>query len=456
MTLQITPQMNVEQIESPAAVDDVVLRKASQDQCGCDAFRSKTAMSRRTVLGGMVAAGGLLAAGNVLGPLTTRVAYAASPGYVGDTLVVLSLRGGFDGLSAVVPAGDADYYRLRPGIAIPAAQTLQLDSRFGLHPALAPLMPLVNAGQMGFVQAVGLPAPNRSHFSAMDEIEQAAPGSSLRTGWLDRTLALNDASGPFGAVQIGSTDIPYSLIGGFPALAMDSLSGFKLNSTYDAASRTKWGTALRSLHSHAGTELSSAVGQTLSAFDDAATLAGSTYDAANGAVYPDSDLGRALSDVARLIKGNVGARVVTIDEGNWDMHSGMGTVDQGWMHDHLTDLGLALAAFATDLGSKLADVTLLTMTEFGRRAQENESMGVDHGWGTAMMMLGGGVIAGVHGTWPGLTDAALNDGDLAVTTDYRAVLAEVLADRCGASVAQAATVFPAFQGSAIGVTRARS
>lgn len=421
---------------------------------GCTECR--TVVSRRTVLRGIALGAGMAAASQLVGPLGTRVAYAATPGYSGDTLVVLSLRGGFDGLSAIVPAFDPDYYRLRPSIAVPAARTLPLDSRFGLHPALAPLSSLVTAGQLAFVHAVGLPAPNRSHFEAMDELEQAAPGSSLRTGWLDRSLGLHDPTGPFGAVQMGSTSMPYSLLGPFPALSMDSLSDFRLQATWDAASRTRWSTALNAMHSRAGSGVRASAEGTLAALGTASTLAGDAYAPAVDVVYPDSELGRALSDAARLIKGNAGARVITIDEGNWDMHAGLGTADSGWMHDHLADLAASLAAFAHDLGTLLDNVTLLTLTEFGRRAGENESQGVDHGWGSAMILMGGGVVPGVHGTWPGLGDASLVDGDLAVTTDYRAVLADVLSKRCGASVAEVATVLPGFSGSALGVTRARS
>ncbi|MCX6459980.1 MAG: DUF1501 domain-containing protein [Actinobacteria bacterium] len=420
----------------------------------CTTCEPARGISRRTVLRGMAIGAAVAGVSSALGPFGTRVAWAATPGYTGDTLVILSLRGGFDAMSAIVPAADPDYYRLRPSIAIPAARTLPIDSRFGLHPALAPLTPLIDAGHLGFVHAVGLPAPNRSHFDAMDELEQAAPGSALRTGWLDRMLALHDPDGPFGAVQMGSSTMPYSLAGSFPALGMDSLDGFSLHAAWDAASTTRWSNALTALHTGAGAALKESATGTLGALATTAALA----SAANAptVTYPDTNLGHALSDAGRLIRGNKGARVITIDEGDWDMHAGMGTVDGGWMVDHLTDLGACLAAFAADLGSRIANVTLLTITEFGRRASENESQGLDHGWGSAMMLLGGGVVPGVHGSWPGLSDAALNDGDLAVTTDYRAVLADVLTNRCGASTSEVASVLPGFTGATLGVTRARA
>jgi uncharacterized protein (DUF1501 family) len=162
------------------------------------------------------------------------------------------------------------------------------------------------------------------------------------------------------------------------------------------------------------------------------------YTPANGARYPDTELGHALSDIARLIKANVGLQVAAVDYGDWDMHAGMGDTDSGWMHDHLTELSSALAAFSTDLGSAMNDVTLVTLTEFGRRVEENGSGGTDHGYGQVVFLLGGGVRGGVvHGTWPTLAPDALLDGDLHATTDYRSILAEVLEKRCGAGAVNA-------------------
>ena len=386
--------------------------------------------------------------------MNMRAAFAADAGWTGDTIVILSLRGGFDGLSAVAPIGDPDYATNRPSIAVPASKAIQLDSMFGMHPSLSSLQPLWASGNLAFVHAAGLPAPNRSHFSAMDELERAAPGTSARTGWLDRTIGLHTAGGPFGAIQLGSTDIPESLAGPWPVLGMSSIDSFSLSSAGDATSRARWATALNAFHNHAPAELADTAATTLSALDTAATLAAGTYTPGNGATYPNSDLGKALSDSAQLIKANVGTRVITIDQGDWDMHSGLGPVDYGWMHDNLNNLGDALAAFATDLGTAMSSVTLVTISEFGRRVQENESGGVDHGWGNLMMVLGGHVNTAVHGTWPTLADAALTDGDLTATTDYRAVLADVLVNRTGASASQIQEVFPNYNGTTLGVTSA--
>jgi uncharacterized protein (DUF1501 family) len=416
---------------------------------GCaDEARART-LTRRSLLRALgLGAAGTAGAG-ALGLTNARVAWASGP-WTGDTLVVLSLRGGFDGLNAVVPLGDAAYPVLRPTIGVTAAQAVKLDAMFGLHPALAPVKPLWDAGHLAAVHAAGLPAPNRSHFDAMDELERAAPGSAVRTGWLDRVLALHDSSGPFTGVQLGSAEMPVALSGPVETLGMDRLSDFSLDGT-DATSRPQWNAALTALHAEAGTSLKGSATTTLAALDSAAQFS-TTYAPANGADYPGSGLGHTLADTARLIKSNLGARVITLDEGDWDMHAGLGTPGSGWQHDKLADLADSLVAFATDLGPALDGVTLITISEFGRRAHENESQGVDHGWGNVMFVLGGHVSAAVHGTWPGLADAALVNGDLRATTDYRAVLADVLANRCGADAASLTSVFPGYTGSTLGIT----
>jgi len=421
---------------------------ASLPACCEEGARAST-ITRRSLLKAL----GIGAAVATVSPMVNmRAAFAADAGWTGDTIVILSLRGGFDGLSAVAPIGDPAYATNRPSIAVPSSKAIQLDSMFGMHPSLSSLQPLWSGGKLAFVHAAGLPSPNRSHFSAMDELERAAPGTSARTGWLDRTIGLHAAGGPFGAIQLGSTDIPESLAGPWPVLGMSSIDSFKLSAAGDTASRLRWSTALNALHSKAPAELADTTATTLSALDTTATLAAATYTPENGATYPSSNLGDALQNAAQLIKANIGTRVITIDEGDWDMHSGLGSVDNGWMHNNLTNLGDALGAFATDLGAGMDSVTLVTISEFGRRVQENESGGVDHGWGNLMMVLGGHVNTAVHGTWPTLADAALTDGDLTATTDYRAVLADVLVNRTGASAAQVQEVFPNYMGTTLGVT----
>ncbi len=414
------------------------------EACGC------APVTRRKLL----AAGAAGAFAGLVGDqLATQLAFAADSSYAGDVLVLLSLRGGFDGLSAVVPAGDRAYYAARPDIAVPKARLLGGDAMFGLHPALAPLLPFWKAGTLGAVQAVGQPAPNRSHFSAMEELERAAPGTTLRTGWLDRMTGRLGADHPFDAVSVGSVRPARVLAGPAPSLGLGSVDDFVLSG--EDKSRPMAAT-MAALYAGAPDALAQTTAMTTGALATAGRLRNAGYQPAGGAAYPDTELGAALRDVARLIKADVGLLSATLDSGDWDMHENLGTAAPGKrMYDHLADLAKALAAFATDLGrTGLARVTLVTISEFGRRVGQNGSGGLDHGYGNAMLVLGGGVRGGqVHGRWPGLAAAQLVDGDLAVTTDYRAVIGEILRARCG--IGDVTSVFPGVKASSLGLVRAR-
>lgn len=421
--------------------------------CTCDGHgRRPSAISRRSLLRRAAAGAGLAA---LAGPtVSTRLAWADSPAYTGDTLVVLSLRGGFDGLTAVPPVADPDYARARPDIAVPASAALQLDATFGLHPALAPLMPFWTNGTFGVVHAVGQAAATRSHFAAMQEMERAAPGTGLRTGWLDRTLGLRGSGTAFQAAQVGSLTVSPALLGPRPELAMDSVDSFSLSGAADARDLAAMSAALRGLHAGAPTTLKAPAAGALGAVARTAALKSAGYEPQAGAIYPSSELGAALRDVARLIRGGVGLQVACVDIGDWDMHAGLGRHDQGWMFRKLTDLGASLAAFATDLGSALDGVSVVTLSEFGRRVAQNGSGGLDHGHGNAVLLLGGGVVGGkVHGRWPSLAPGARMAGDLAGTTDYRLVLGEVLQARCGAG--SLSGIFPGLRGTPLGVVRPR-
>ena len=417
--------------------------------CGCPHMPP---VSRRNFLKAAGIAG--IVAGIAGEDMFTRMAFGATP-YTGDTLVVLSLRGGFDGLNAIVPTGDPHYATWRPGIAIPQGQLFQLDSMFGMHPAMASLQPFWNAGTFGVVHAVGMEQPNRSHFEAMEEMERAAPGTSVRTGWIDRVLGLREPGTAFQATQMGSNTAASAFLGPNPELAMWSVDSFNLDGAYDVTQMALWDAALRGLHAGAPDILADPSSTALDALADATALQGTPYVPANGAIYPDTGLGNALKDIARLIKADVGLQVAAVDYGDWDMHVDMGTVDTGWMHDHLTELSDSIAAFGTDLGNtKLQDVTLVSLTEFGRRVEENGSGGVDHGYGQAVLMLGGGIKGGqVHGQWPGLAPADLIDGDLDGQNDYRRVLAEILEKRCEASTVS--DVFPGLDSPRIGIANPR-
>jgi uncharacterized protein (DUF1501 family) len=404
----------------------------------------------------------LAAATGLMGrELATRVAFAASPAYAGDVLVVLSFRGGFDGLSCVVPRNDANLVNARPNIRVPDGTLLALgnagngnDNRFGLHPAMAPLMPMWNAGTFGLVQAVGQLNPTRSHFEAMEEMEKAAPGSSLRTGWIDRVLGERGIGSAFQAAAIGNGGVTTQFQGPAPELGLYRIDNFDLSGAGDDLS--PWDAALRALNVGGPLTVQGPVATTLGALATTRTLTAAGYTPENGALYDgNSDLAMSLRDVARLVKADVGLQVAAVDYGDWDMHEGLAdnTLDptEGWMHDKLTELSGALAAFFTDLGPTLTGrVSMLTLSEFGRRVEENGSHGLDHGHGNAVLLLGGGIVGGrVHGTWPGLADAALDNGDLAATTDYRNLIGELLVKRCGAS--SVSSVFPGLSYSALGI-----
>lgn len=422
--------------------------------CGCAPQDTGPGLDRRSFLRAAAATGALAGLGAPM--LSTKLAYAAAgTPYAGDVLVVVSLRGGFDGLSAVVPAGDPAYYTARPDLAVPAAQLLARDQMFGLHPAMSPLLPYWQAGTFGAVHAVGQADPTRSHFAALEEMERAAPGTSLRTGWLDRMLGVRGLGNTFQAAQVGQTMAASSFTGPAPELAMRNINGFKLDGDAEFTQRRM--AALSTAYAGARPTLAAPAAAALGALATTTRLAATTYQPGNGAAYPTTALAKALRDVARLIKAGLGLQVAAIDYGDWDFHENLGgPAAGGQMNDHLGVLAGALAAFATDLGTAMSGVTVVTLSEFGRRLAQNGSGGVDHGHGNAVLLLGGAVVGGrVHGPWPGLAPAQLDQGDLRGTTDYRTILGEVLQKRCGAG--SLATVFPGFTLPApLGVVRSRS
>jgi uncharacterized protein (DUF1501 family) len=403
---------------------------------------SGAALSRRGVLKGLLGVGATTA---FFGTTFTQTAYAATTP-TDRVLVVLSLRGAADGLSLVVPHGDPAYYTARPRIAVPAANLIAKDAFFGLHPSLAPLLPMWTAGKVAAVHATGLPVANRSHFAAMEELEDADPGSSARVGWINRLIGTDDYTNPLQAVGMGFTT---------PITAMYGPEGTVTTSGVDdmvLAGADQWdpeGRRPLSLDTLWG-DAAGRVGQggraAIAAVDDFAPVRRVSDQPANGAAYSDDDLGRALADTARTIKADVGAQVISVDhDGGWDMHANLGTLDWGSMLGAAGALATSLAAFFTDLGTWGDRVTVVTISEFGRRVRENANYGLDHGHGNVMFLLGAGVRGGYHGTWPGLVDSL--DADLAVTTDYRSVLAELVDKRLGRSVA---TVFPGFAPETVG------
>ena len=421
-------------------------RQASDLETDCCAPRR--GLTRRSMLAAMGVTAGAVAAS----PLASRLAFASGTSYTGDTLVILSMHGGWDGLSIVPPIGDPNYAGLRPNIGITPALALPAGGIYGLHPALAPLKPFYDGGQLGFVHAAGQPNGVRSHFQDESELERAAPGTTVTTGWIDRVLEQRGPGTAFQAVELGSSMIPNSLLGAAPSLALSDVADFSLAvwSGYQPA----FGNALAGMHSGLAHPVAAQANLALTALSTAASMQAAGYTPAAGVTYPSSDLGQTLKDLAWIIKSNIGLQVACLDYQNWDMHAGLGKAGDtsGWLHTQLADVAACLAAFATDLGPALAKVNIVTLSEFGRRVQENGSGGVDHGLGQAVLALGGGINGGqVLGQWPTLAPGALADGDLAVTTDYRSILAEVLTKRCG--VTNTSTLFPNFTPQAVGIAK---
>ncbi|WP_110181463.1 DUF1501 domain-containing protein [Nocardioides solisilvae] len=411
----------------------------------CAEFADLARSSRRAFLGGAVAAGVATAFGSAV----VQPAAVAASGRARGVVVVLSLRGAADGLSLVVPHGDPVYAQARPRLAVPTESLLAADPFFGLHPALAPLLPLWQQGKVAAVHAAGLPARNRSHFSAMEELEDAAPGATSRTGWLNRLVGAQSLGTPLQAMHLGGSS-PASLYGPAPHLTTRTVADVGI------AGADQWdvgGGRVRSLHTlwdGRQTHLARSMRATFAAVGEFAPVKASEKTPQNGVTYPAHDLGRALSEVARIVRSDVGVEVVTVDHGDWDMHTGVGTVAGGAMKTNAGQLADALAAFFADLGTLGEQVTVVCLSEFGRRVRENANGGLDHGYGTVMLLLGAGVRGGYHGSWPGLQDGA--DSDLLVTTDYRSVLAEVVSSRFGASIP---TVFPGFTPTRVGAMLGR-
>ena len=369
--------------------------------------------------------------------VTASPAMAASARSV---LVVVSLRGGSDGLNMVVPHADADYYRARPNLAVPADRLLLKDGLFGLHPAMSALVPLWQAGKVATVHAAGLPVANRSHFDAIEEIEDADPGSRARVGWLNRLIGTTPGTAPLQGFSAGSGMIPTSLYGPHPTMAAGRVEDVGLPGRDEEGRREA---SVKELWAGNRTSLGKSMSATFSAIASFGAVE-NTDD--NSEVYPGNDLGRALSTAARIIRGDVGVEVITVDQGDWDMHSGAGGPDGGWMYSNVEQFAESIAAFLGDLGTQAPKVTLVTLSEFGRRVQENDNYGTDHGYGNVMFVAGAGVRGGYHGRWPGLGNSY--DSDLTVTTDYRQVLADVVQVRFGASIPR---VFPGLKRKSTGV-----
>jgi uncharacterized protein (DUF1501 family) len=373
-------------------------------------------------------------------------------------LVAIFQRGAVDGLSMVVPHGDPDYYAARGSIAIArpargAADTsVDLDGFFGLHPGLAPLKPLWDDRRLAVVHACGSPDTTRSHFDAQDYMESGTPGvKSTPDGWLARGLAATPArepASPFRAVSLGAA-LPRILRGDVGAVAMSSVADFDVKEGLAAmASRLGARQGFESLYEKGVRDLLYGTGrETFEAVKMLKAAAPQRLAPANGAVYPRGRFGESLRQIAQLIRADVGLEVAFADVGGWDTHAGQGN-ERGQLAARLREFGEGLAALDRDLGARMSDVVVLTMSEFGRTVRENGNRGTDHGHGTAMLALGGAVKGGrVHGRWPGLRRELLFEGrDLAVTTDFRGLFTEVAVRHLGAP---ADPLFPGFRAAVL-------
>ena len=369
----------------------------------------------------------------------------------GKVLICLFQRGAADALNMIVPHGEQAYYTLRPTIAIPrpgggrAEATLDLDGFFGLHPAMSPMKDLWTRGMLAPVHAVGSPSATRSHFDAQDYMESGTPDNKgTRDGWLNRYLAVqgtcdecNVKPSAFQAVSM-TQQTPRILQGHAAVVAMNSLDQFAIRTPASQVDRIEalYRTGSSDVVHAAGGEMVGAIKALRSANPQ-------QYAPQNGAEYPRTEFGQHLRQIAQLIRSDIGLEVAFADVGGWDTHINQGA-SNGQLAQRLTDFSQSIWALVTDLGDRMADVVILTMSEFGRTARQNGSAGTDHGHAGALFVIGGNVKGGkVHGIWPGLAPEQLNEGrDLALTTDFRSVFQEVAVKHLGAIKPEA--LFPGF------------
>ena len=395
--------------------------------------------------------GGIALVGLSTVPAFLQRAIASTPGAGKKQLVVLFQRGAADGLNIVVPFGEPNYYRLRPTIAIPQPRrggpdaAIDLDGFFGLHPSLGPLAPLFQQNQLAIVHAAGSPDTTRSHFDAQDYMESGTPGvKATEDGWLNRALGAipEENASPF-------APWPWDRICRACCRAapeqwrFPDLRQFKVQAQSPAMANVAEGgfeamyaqTVDQALHG-TGTE-------TFEAIDMLRKIDMSKFPPENGADYPKGQVGQKLQQIAVMLKANIGVEALFVDCGGWDNHANEGGA-QGQLANLLRELGQSLAAFHQDMGDRMADIVVVTMSEFGRTAKENGNRGTDHGHANCMFAMGGDIQGGrVYGNWPGLEDHQLNEGrDLALTTDFRTVVGEIVAKHLG--VRDLNGVFPSF------------
>jgi uncharacterized protein (DUF1501 family) len=379
----------------------------------------------------------------------TRALYAAdAPSPRKKILVAIFQRGAADGLNVVVPHGEKAYYSLRPTIAIPrpgagkADTAIDLDGFFGLHPSLEPLKRLFDERHLAIVDAVGSPDPTRSHFDAQDYMESGTPGrKATNDGWMNRALPKAEGKpSPVRAVSLGPT-LARSMAGRNPAIAMQSIGGFRVQ---DAQAAQQF----ESMYKESKDPMIRAAGkETFEAVAMLQSIQRRTYTPGDGAKYPAGPFGQSMQQIAQLIKSDVGVEMAFADIRNWDHHVN----EPAQLTNRLTEFGQGLAAFWRDMGERMADIAVVTMSEFGRTAHENGNRGTDHGHANCMFVMGGAVKGGqVYGKWPGLEKEQLYEGrDLALTTDFRDVLGEMVGTHLGNPTLDG--VFPGYRPKPLGL-----
>ena len=384
----------------------------------------------------------------------TRTLFSESeaPDSKGKKLVVIFQRGAADGLNIVVPYAEKNYYALRPTISIPQNQVLDLDGFFGLHPSLASFEPLYRQGHLAIVPAAGSPDTTRSHFDAQDYMESGTPGNKATVdGWLNRALQSEDQCTnaryrmehtAFLAIALGS-ELPRTLAGKIEAISIGNVLDFNVGGRGPAQAPA--GNAFQSMYDESSDALLHTAGE--STFEAVKMLRSTDpahYTPAAGAVYPATPFGNGMKQIAQLMKANLGVETAFTDIGGWDTHHNQGSVN-GDLANRLKEFSEGISAFWRDMGDEAEKITLVTMSEFGRTAEQNGTGGTDHGHANVMFVLGGNVKGGkVYGKWPGLAKEQLNESrDLAVTIDFRQVLDEAISGTLGVTKPEIA--FPGAQ-----------
>jgi uncharacterized protein (DUF1501 family) len=369
------------------------------------------------------------------------------------TLITIFQRGAVDGLNMVVPYGESEYYNLRRNIAVPKpGQTdgaVNLDGFFGLHPSLKSFEPFWNNKQMAVIHSAGSPDNTRSHFDAQDYMESGTPGNKgTRDGWLSRVLQTSQGKNDSAFRGVSMTQqTPRSMMGRYPTIAMTNLADFSIKA--GAYSRSVQGGFEGVYDENSKDSLGETGKETFEAVNFLRKANPAQFEPENGATYPNTPFGRSLKQIAQLIKADVGLEIAFTDTPglNWDTHLNQGGA-RGQMANLLLGFGNAISALVVDLGKRMDDVVILTMSEFGRTARQNGSNGTDHGHGNAMFVIGNSVKGGkVYGDWKGLKSDQLNEGrDLAVTTDFRDVFGEISQKHLGNK--NLAKIFPTYAANA--------